>query len=129
MLSIITDLKKKSIRTSYEDKKVNIYIDLNLKSVMQYEYHIEVLSNEDIKKVESIIESEAKEKILSAIKRSQNEFKSDIFGFARYFKAENPVVYRTINWKEEYAEAVFHVKVNTTIVSTQLLDTNAENTE
>lgn len=126
LLSIKSDLKKRSIRTSYGDNKINIYIDLKLKSEMQYQYHIEPFSNEDKKKIEGIIESIIKENVLSAISRSQNEFKSDVFGFARYFKAENPKVYKTIDWKEEYTKAVFHVSVSTTIIDTGSLDSNAE---
>lgn len=126
LLSITSNLRKRSIRTSYEDNKINIYIHLKLESVMKYQYHIEPLSNENIKKVDKIIEYEIKKNVLAAINRSQKEFKSDVFGFARYFKAENPMVYRTINWEKEYTEAVFHVNVDTTITSTGLLDPNAE---
>lgn len=126
LLSITSSLKKRSIKTSYENNKINIYIDLKLKSVIDYEYHIEPLSNSDIKKLQGTIKSKLNEDVLTAINRSRNEFKSDVFGFARYFKAQNSEIYKTINWSDEYPNAVFHVKVNTTITSTGLLDPNAE---
>lgn len=125
-ISIKSDLKKRMIRTSYEDNKINIYIDLNLESVIHYQYYIEPLSNADIKDLEKRIEDELKKNVLVAIQRSQKEFKSDVFGFARYFKAENPMVYRTIDWVKNYPDAVFHVNMNTTITSTGLLNSNAE---
>ncbi|GFP74425.1 Ger(x)C family spore germination protein [Clostridium fungisolvens] len=126
LLSIKSDLSKRSIRTSYEDNKINIYIDLKLKSEVQFQYHMEPFTNEDKKKVEAVIGSLIKENVLSAVSRSQNEFKSDVFGFARYFKAENPRIYKTINWKEDYTKAVFHVSVNTTIIDTGVLNSDVE---
>jgi spore germination protein KC len=126
LLSIKTTLSKRSIKTSYEDKKVNIYVDLKLDSQLQYEYSIQPLSKEDMKKVEEIVSDRIKEDIMSAMERSQNEFKCDVFGFARYFKAQNSQEYKKINWKEEYPKANFNVNVETTIKNTNLLDPNAE---
>jgi len=129
LIAIKTTLGKRGIKTNYEDGKINIYIDLKLKSQLQYEYNIEPLSKEDIEKVENSISDQIKENIISATKRSQNEFKSDVFGFARYFKAENPKEYKQINWEEEYPKAVFHVNVDTTILNTNLFDPNAKKTD
>jgi spore germination protein KC len=129
LISINTRLKKRRIKTSYEDNKINIYIDLKLQSQVRFQYHIKPLSDEDIQKIEEKIETEMKKNILAALKRSQNEFKSDVLGFARYFKSENPKIYKTINWKQKYSEAVFHVNVNTTIANTGLLDPNVKKPE
>lgn len=127
LLSIKTVLGKRNIKTSYENDKVNIYIDLKLNSQLQYEYDgIKPLDKEEVKKVENIISNKMKEDVLSAIKRSQKEFESDVFGFARYFRRDNPNVYKKIDWKEEYTEAIIHVNVEATIKNTNLLDPNAK---
>lgn len=126
LLSIRTELKKRNIKTTYEDKGVNIYIDLNLKSQLSYPYKIEPISEEDTKKIESFISEKIKKDVLSALERSKNEFKCDIFGFGRYFKAQNPKEYKKIKWQQEYLKANFHVKVNTKIINTNLIDTNAK---
>ena len=126
LLSIRTILGRRSIKTSYIDKKINIYIDLKLNAQLQYEYSMEPLSKNDMKKIEDTVSNKIKEDINSAIKRSQNDFKCDVFGFARDFKAENPEYYREINWKEEYPKAVFHVNVETTIKNTNLMDPNGK---
>lgn len=128
LISIRTVLEKRSIKTSYADDKVNIYIDLKLNSQLQYEYdNIEPLSKEDSKKVENIVSNKIKEDVMYAIKRSQKEFKSDVFGFARYFRKDNPKAYKKIDWKEEYTKANIHVNVETTIKNTNLLNPNAKN--
>lgn len=126
LISIKSNLAKRSIKTSYKDNKINIYINLKLKSQMQYEENIEAINKQDMKEVKKIIENKIKEDILYSVVRSQKEFKSDVFGFARYFKGENIKVYRQINWKEEYLKAIFHVNVDTNIVNTNFLDPNAK---
>lgn len=126
LLAIRTTLGRRSIKTSCIDKKINIYIDLKLDSQLQYGYSIAPLSKNDIKKLEDTISNSIKENINSAIKRSQKDFKCDVFGFARDFKAENPEYYREINWKEEYPKAVFNVNVETTIKNTNLMDPNGK---
>jgi spore germination protein KC len=126
LLAIKTTLGKRRIKTSYKDKNIHIDIDLKLKSQLQYEYNIGPLSKQDIKKLEERISTRIKDSILAVTKRSQKEFKSDVFGFARYFKGENPEVYKSMDWSKEYQNAIFDVNVDTTIVNTNLLDPNAE---
>lgn len=125
-LSIKTTLLKRKIKTNYEDRRINIYIDLKVATQLDYEYKIEPLSKEDLKKVEKSVCSKIKNEITLAVNRSQNEFQCDVFGFARYFKAKNLREYRNINWKEEYPKAVVHVNVETTPIKTNLFDPHAK---
>ncbi len=126
LFSAKTTLEKRSIKTSYLGENIHIYIDLKLKSQIQYSYNIEPLSEQDIKKTEITIASKIKEDILSAANLSKNKFKSDVFGFGRYFNADNPQIYKKIDWNKKYPKAVFHINVGTTIVNTNLLDFNAK---
>jgi spore germination protein KC len=126
-ISVTTTLSKRRIETSYEDNKINIYIYLKLNSQLNYQYfNIDPLNKEVIKKIEVIISNKIKEDVLAAVTRSQNEFQSDVFGFARYFKAQNPQAYKHIKWKDEYLNASFHLNVETTIKNTNLFDPNAK---
>lgn len=126
-ISISTILHKRRIKTSFKDNKINIDIDLKLNSKLQYEYYgLDPLSKEDIKKLEAMIAERMKEEIITALKRSQNEFECDVFGFARYFKRDNPQKYKTINWQEEYLKANFHVNIESKIRNTMLLDPNVK---
>ena len=126
LLSIKSTLKKRKIKTSYEDNVINIYIDLELNSELSYPYKVEPISDEDIKKTEEIVSEKIKKALFSAVERSKNEFGCDVFGFARYFKSQNISIYRKINWKKEYLNANFHVTVKTKIINTNLIDTNAK---
>ena len=126
LVSVKSVLGKRTIRTKYEDNKINIYIDLKLNAQIQYAYNIEPLSKAEVKKIEEIVSNMTKEEVMRAIKRSQNEMQCDVFGFAKYFRAEHPIEYKKMNWKEEYPKANFHVNVKTTIKNTSILDPNGK---
>lgn len=126
MISIKSNLSKRKIKTTFENNEVNIYIDLRFSSQLAYTYKIEPVSEEDMNKIKDKVLEKIKNDVLKALERSQNEFESDVFGFGRYFKAQNIKTYREINWKEEYLKAKFHVNVNTKITNTNLIDINAK---
>lgn len=126
LLSIKTKLKKKKITTSVVDNKINIDVNLDLNSMILYEYTRQSISKETVKELETIIANKVKEEVISSIERSQQEFKSDIFGFARYFKGDNPQIYKTINWIEEYPNVSFNVHVKSKITSFNLINTKVK---
>jgi len=126
LINTKTSLKNRTIKTTYQDHKINVYIDLKLNTQIQYEYSIQPIGKKDIKKIERIISDKVKKNILSALNRSKDEFQCDVFNFARYFKAQNHEEFKNINWKEEYTLANFHVNVEATLINTNLLDLNAK---
>lgn len=121
-ISVKTSLKKRIIKTSIKNDSINININLDLKSEIQYPYHYQLHSKKDIEPLEKSIENKIKEDVLKIIKKSQEEFKIDCFDFARYFRAQNPEVYKNISWKEEYPDINFTVKVKTKLINTNLLE-------
>lgn len=123
-LSVEAVLKKRKINTSYVDNKININISLNLDVKLQYEYFLEPISSKAISELEDIIEQQVKKEVNNALEKSKGEFKSDVFGFARYFRADNPRIYNELKWKEEYPSAKFNVDVKVKVVNTNLLNTD-----
>lgn len=121
-ISVKTSLKKRKIKTSTTNDSINIDIALDLKSEIQYPYHKQLHSKNDIELLEKSIENQTKEDVIKILKKSQEEFKIDCFDFARYFRAQNPEVYKNISWKEEYPDINFTVKVNTKLINTNLLE-------
>lgn len=126
LLSIRTKLKKKKITTSVVDNKINIDVNLDLDSMILYEYARQSISEETVKELETIIANKVKQEVISSIERSQKEFKSDIYGFARYFKGDNHQIYKTINWIEEYPNVSFNVHVKSKITSFNLINTKVK---
>lgn len=127
LLSISMKLKKRNIKTTYENNKIHIYIDLKLNGKLEYEYNIKSISQADTKKIEKMISDKIQNDIVYAINRTQNEFRCDVFGFKKYFKADNYDEYKKINWQKEYKNINFTVNVKTTITNTSLLNLNAKN--
>ena len=124
-ISYINTLNKRKITTSYNNNKVAINIDLALKTQIVYEYEIEPLSDADRKIIENQISTIAKNSIETLIKKSQQEYQSDIFQLYRYFRADNIEASKTIDWKTAYPNAAINVKVSTKITNTNFLDPNA----
>lgn len=125
-ISFQTFVKKRKIKTDYVDGQVTININLDLKAQLRYQYYTEPISDEYTNKLENMISEKVKNDIESIIKRSQSEFKCDIFGFARYFRAEHPEIYEKIYWEDEFNKANINVNINTKIINKSLRDTNAK---
>lgn len=122
-ISIKTKLKKRKITTYCKDGEIYIDVKLDLDSMLIYEYIRGSISDEIIGELENIIAYKIKEEVKSAIQRSQEEFKCDIFGFARYFKGDNPTIFKTINWIEVYPDIHFNVEVNSKITNNNFINT------
>jgi spore germination protein KC len=123
-VSIETMLKRRKIKTSYTDNRININISLNLDAKLQYEYFIEPISPKAISELEDVIAKELKNEVNNALEKSKGEFQSDVFGFAKYFRADNPSIYKQLKWKDEYPNVNFNVDVKVKVINTNLLNTD-----
>ena len=121
-----TLVKKRKIKADYADEKVTINIDLDLAAQLRYQYYMKPVSDEHIKKLEDTISEKVKNDIEYSIKRAQNEFGCDIFGFDKYFRAKQPEIYEKINWEDAFAKADINVNVKTKIINKSLTDPNAK---
>lgn len=117
---------KKNISTNYKNGKVIINIDLRLKSLLQYQYYNRSLDKAKLKQLENRISDKVKSDIDEIIKKTQKEYKCDICGFAKNFRADNNKIYKDINWKEKYPKAQININVKTNILNENLADFNAK---
>ncbi|MGY0374817.1 Ger(x)C family spore germination protein [Clostridium sp. JNZ J1-5] len=122
--SVRTKLKKRKIKTNYNDKKINIDIDLKLVLQLQYQYQTKALNEGIIRELKDKVAKEVEKEVLYAVNLSQKEYKSDVFGFAKYFKAQNPKAYKEINWKEEYPKATINLNIETKFSDVNLININ-----
>lgn len=126
LVSLKAYIDKRKFKTSFKDGKVNIDINLKLNSEIIYEYKQGEISAEDKKFFEDAISKKVKNVITTAIDCSKNNFKCDVFNFARYFRAQNCAIYEGLDWEKEYLSANFNVNVETTIKHETLIDPNAK---
>ncbi len=120
------NIKKRDITTQYKEEKVIINTNLELRGELQYQYSIRPISEELVKKMEKVLSDKIKKDIEDIFKRSQEEFKCDIFSIAKYFRADYPEVYKNMNWEKEYLDAELNLDIKTTIQNLAFTDPNAE---
>ncbi|KYH31668.1 spore germination protein A3 precursor [Clostridium tepidiprofundi DSM 19306] len=124
LYSLRTTVKKRKITTNYVNNKPVINIDLDIYARVRYQYYIKPIDDKEIERVEDELSSRIKKYVEDAIYVSQKKYKCDIFEFAKYFRGEHPEIYRKIDWKEEYTNAIINVNVKTTITNLNLYDHN-----
>lgn len=124
--SFLVKIKDRKITTDYKNGKPVINIDLELKEHLQYLYYVEPISDSDMKLLENRISEVVKKYITEAVERSQKKNKCDIFGFARYFRADYPKIYKEMDWEEEYPKIDVNINVKSRIINTNLADPNAK---
>ncbi|MCY6369877.1 Ger(x)C family spore germination protein [Clostridium ganghwense] len=118
---------KKSIKTDYKDGKIIIDVNLKASSKIKFQYYVKPPITDKVKfELEQAISDDIKNEIEIAIKRSQDEFKIDIMNFAKYFRAQNPKIYKKIDWIKEYPLAQINVKVDTKINNLGTTDSKAK---
>lgn len=122
-------VKKRKIVTDYKENKVIINVYLNVDASLQYLYYMEPVSDDYKKELQIEISKKIKDDILKNINQSQNEYVCDAFGFFKYFRAQNPKIYKSLNWQDSYVKANVNVNINTKIINTNLKDTTAKNIE
>lgn len=127
LVSITTMNFKRKIKTDYSDDKVIINIDLKLKEKLEYSYKETTLTDSDITELENTISDKIEGYITNIISKAQEDYKCDIFGLLKYFRAQNPKAYKTIDWKEKFPKAQVNVNVDVEIVSKGLYDYEANN--
>ncbi|MBU3195873.1 Ger(x)C family spore germination protein [Clostridium algidicarnis] len=121
-ISINSRLNERKINTKYVDGKININVDLDISSKMLYEYNIELLDKEDIKKIEDTMTKNIKDDINTIIKLSQEDYSTDFLGFGRYFKGQNPREYKNMSWEDEYPNAKVNVNIKNSVTIASFLD-------
>lgn len=121
-----TALRNRKIETNYIDGKVIINIDLKINAALSYQYYPEPLDESKLTLMEDMISHSIQKKVMTIINRSQVDYACDFMGFAKYFRAQNPLAYREINWEESYKDAEINVNVATKINTLSFSDPNAK---
>lgn len=108
------------IKTAYKKGKILIKVDIDIDvSIGEIEGTTDVIDPKGQAKLISQAEKFMEEEIKGVIKRVQNEYQSDIFGFGSKVRKETPDTWKKLksNWNEEFANLDFEVKVRINIKS------------
>lgn len=117
----LTKVKRK-IKTYYENNEVTIDLPLDVSASMTHQYRIVPKDEKAIEEIEEALSKSLKNSVDEAIRKSQNDYKVDVFDFIKYFKAQHHLKYRSINWSEAYPKAKINVMVNVNITNKNGMD-------
>ncbi|MDD3947671.1 MAG: Ger(x)C family spore germination protein [Clostridia bacterium] len=93
------------IKTSMKDGKVKIQIDYNMKLMLKENHtDFDITDPESVERAEQAVNSFFEDETKRSIARVQQEYKSDIFGFGRYFHKQNSSLWKEIKsqWDDVY---------------------------
>ncbi|MEB1809349.1 MAG: Ger(x)C family spore germination protein [Bacillaceae bacterium] len=96
------------IKTSYKDNKPHITVDLLLESVLQSSQCTDDLTSiETYEKYQEFIDNYIGEQIKSTIKKVQQTYGIDIFGFGNTFHRQHPKKFKEFKgrWDDEFVKA------------------------
>lgn len=117
-LSIETIRSKTKIKGQMEKGKPKINISVYSEgNVGDVECKIDLTETENIKKLEEKYQNNIKDKIERSVKKAQNKYKSDIFGFGEVIYRADPKAWKLLesNWEQEYENVEVSVRVNAKI--------------
>jgi len=118
----VTQRSKPKIKTNIEGDKATIKITLDfegdivsIQSGIDYETNLEI--------IEETTKQQVKENIMNFLKKTTDEYDSDICGFGRYVKAKFLTwdQWKEFNWPEKYKNTTFDVEVKFDIRRTGLM--------
>jgi spore germination protein KC len=126
IFSFHSEVEKRKIKAEYIDNTPIINVNLDVTLELHYQYYVEPISKEEMKQLEESLSRKIQLDIQKIVTRSQKEFQCDIFNFVKYFKADCPKAYKTIDWHVAYPNAKVNIKVATKIINLDLDDPNAK---
>ncbi|MFP3125852.1 Ger(x)C family spore germination protein [Ectobacillus funiculus] len=114
-LSIETIKSKTDIKGIVENGKPKILLDVSMEgNINDTECKIDLLKQKNIKKLEKKYANNIKEKIEATIRKTQEDFQSDIFGFGEAIQRADYDAWQDLkgNWDESFVNLEITVKVD-----------------
>ncbi len=118
----VTERSKPKVKVDIDGENVLIKVSLDyegdivsIQSGCDYEEHPEI--------IEEATERQVKENIIKFLKKTTDEYDSDICGFGRYVKRKFLTLdsWKSFNWAEKYKNTIFDIEVDFNIRRTGLM--------
>lgn len=121
----VTILRSRSeITPRVQDGRLTFLIDIQARGELaeHLETH-EFADPETMARLDEILSREIKQRVEESIRRSQREFRADIFGLGEQLHQEEPFVWKQVhaNWYDIYPTVEIVVNVDATIVHTGMI--------
>jgi spore germination protein KC len=115
---------KTKVKPYYNNQKLGMKIDIKQEaSIAEIGSSIDYIDEEEYRKLIKDGEEKIKSSIINIIKKVQNDYDSDIFGFGRLVKADMPSVWKSAeaDWDKYFKELDVDVNVEITLRNSALI--------
>ncbi|WP_165613067.1 Ger(x)C family spore germination protein [Paramaledivibacter caminithermalis] len=109
---------KTKVKPIYKDGKIAMKIDIKtMVNINEIDSSLDFMNEENLKRIQRSGEDTIKKMVGNVIKKVQEEYKSDIFGFGAIISRENPKLWEGIksNWEDIFTKLDVDVNVNLNI--------------
>lgn len=116
----VVEVEKSKCKITTKLKGDIVNLDLELKinlQIVQEGSNLDITKTQTLKKLEQDFNEAIQKSVLKSIKKAQNEFESDIFGFGDELHIQHPKKWKEIkeNWNDYFSKAIINVKVESLI--------------
>ncbi|MDF2686139.1 MAG: Ger(x)C family spore germination protein [Clostridia bacterium] len=123
-LTIETSLKKRKIKPSYKNKKINYDMKFNFEATLMYgnkktPYNFNEAANKEVTK---ILTEMLKKELTDAVEQAQKKYKCDYLQFDDYFRVKFPVEFEKMDWENEFSKAGYNIDVKVKLTGTYMMD-------
>lgn len=109
---------KAKLKADEYEGKIKLGIDIKMDvSIMQAGNNVDVNSPKALKSISGRLNKQIENDVSAAIKKAQEEFKSDIFGFGTAMHHSHPAKWKKIkgNWDDLFSQAEFKINAESSI--------------
>ena len=103
----------KKIKSVEKNSKITIFIEINVTGEIVYTPHKWVFADKTIKKLEKEMDTTMEKMIKESIKKSKEDFKTDIYGYNELIRENHPEYWKKHkdNWHETFSSNEVDVRV------------------
>jgi spore germination protein KC len=123
-LEILPETTKTKIKPVYSDGKLSMELDVSITvAIAEIGGSENYISEPGLSKLKKDAEKSLENNIKRVVKKVQNDYDSDIFGFGSIIKDDMPDVWREIenDWEEIYKDLDISVNSDIEIINSALL--------
>ena len=104
---------QKKIKSVEKNSKITIFIEINVTGEIVYTPHKWVFADKTIKKLEKEMDTTMEKMIKESIKKSKEDFKTDIYGYNELIRENHPEYWKKHkdNWHETFSSNEVDVRV------------------
>lgn len=105
-----------SVKTKVINNIPHVYVTITLEGdIIEFTAPTTLNNHQSIRDTEKSFEKALIGQLTKTVKKCQDEYKSDVFGFGGYFRALHPSYWNSVKWEDEFPDMMLHMTVDVQI--------------